>query len=116
VADTNATSRSTKSDQSGQIGQVVELVKDYARQETLGPLKGAGRWVAFGAAGALLIGIACGYLVLGVLRMLQTEFAPTFGGRWMSLLPYLFALLFSVFVAGLAASRIGKKSLQKETS
>ena len=28
------------------IGQVIELVKDYARQETLGPIKGAGRWLA----------------------------------------------------------------------
>ena len=26
----------------GSIGQVIDLVKAYARQETLGPIKGAG--------------------------------------------------------------------------
>ena len=37
----------------GDIGQVVDLVKDYVRQETLGPIKGAGRWRGRGVAGAL---------------------------------------------------------------
>ena len=43
-------------DDPGSIGQVIDLVKEYARQETLGPIKGAGRWLAAGAAGALLTG------------------------------------------------------------
>ena len=30
------------------------LTKDYARQETIDPLKGVGRYLAYGAAGALL--------------------------------------------------------------
>ena len=33
------------------IGEVVDLVKTYAQQETVGPLKGAGKWLAMGAAG-----------------------------------------------------------------
>ena len=49
----------------GQIGQVVDLVKQYAQQETLGPIKGAGRWLAVGAAGAMLIGTGCVFVVLG---------------------------------------------------
>ncbi len=108
------TQRDKKSEPAGQVAQVVDLVKQYARQETLGPLKGAGRWIGFGVAGALLIGLATAFLVLGVLRLVQTEYAPTFHGRWMSLVPYLIALVFSLVVAGIAASRIGKKSLQKE--
>jgi hypothetical protein len=117
VADKNKArdaARDKPNEPPGQIGQVVQLVKDYARQETLGPLKGAGRWIGFGIAGALLIGLATAFLVLGVLRMVQAEFAPTFSGRWMSLLPYVIALVFSLLVAATAASRIGKKSLQKE--
>ena len=31
------------------VGDVIDVVKEYARQETLGPLKGAGRWLALGS-------------------------------------------------------------------
>jgi hypothetical protein len=100
---------------SGQIGQVLDLVKEYARQETLGPIKGVGRWLAAGAAGALLIGTGCVYLVLGALRMIQNEFGRSFRGTWVSLLPYLFAFVISLAVMGMAAWRISKKkTLQKE--
>ena len=95
----------------GQLGEVIELVKDYARQETVGPLRGAGRWLAFGIAGAVLLGFGSVLIVLGVLRMIQNEFAPTFDGRWFSLLPYLIALAISLAVIGLAISRIVKSSL-----
>jgi hypothetical protein len=99
----------------GDIGQVVDLVKDYVRQETLGPIKGAGRWLGRGVAGALLIGTGCVLLVLAALRMIQNEFGRSFRGQWMSLLPYLFAFVVSLAVMGVAAWRImAKKTLQKE--
>jgi len=118
VADKDSDSqRDAKASRSaGQIGELVQLVKDYARQETVGPLKGAARWIGFGIAGALLIGGGTAFLVLGLLRMIQTEWPSTFEGRWMSLLPYFFGLLFCVFVAGLALVRINKKPLNKEQS
>jgi hypothetical protein len=101
---------------SGQIGQVIDLVKDYAKQETLGPIKGVGRWLAAGAAGAVLLGTGCVFLVLGALRMVQNEFGKSFRGSWMTLLPYLFAFVVSVAVMGIAAWRISKKkTLQKES-
>jgi hypothetical protein len=104
----------SKSD-SGQIGQVVDLVKEYAKQETLGPIRGAGRWLAAGAAGALLIGTGCVFLVLGVLRLVQNEYGKSFRGSWTTMLPYLFALVASVLVIAVAAWRISKKkTLQKE--
>ena len=100
----------------GQISQVIELVKDYARQETLVPIKGAGRWLAAGVAGAVLIGTGCVLLVLGALRMVQNEFGKSFRGSWVSLLPYLFAFVASLAVMGIAAWRISKKkTLQKES-
>lgn len=98
----------------GPIGQTVQLVKDYARQETLGPLKGAGRWIAFGIIGAILIGLGTAFLALGLLRMVQTEWPGTFHGRWASLAPYLFGLTFSLLVVGLAVARINKQPLTKE--
>ena len=98
----------------GSIGQVIDLVKAYARQETLGPIKGAGRWLAAGAAGALLLGTGCVLLVLGVLRMVQNEFGRSFRGSWTTMLPYLFAFVASLAVMGVAAWRITKKkTLQK---
>jgi len=98
----------------GSIGQVIDLVKDYAKQETLGPIKGAGRWLAAGAAGAVMLGTGCALLVLGLLRMLQNEFGKTFRGSWMTMLPYLIAFVASLAVMGIAAWRISKKkTLQK---
>ena len=107
--------RSVPKNDTGQISEVIDLVKGYALQETLGPIKGAGRWLAAGAAGAVLIGTGCVYLVLGVLRMIQNEFGISFRGTWMSLLPYLIAFVCSLAVMGVAAWRISKKkTLQKE--
>ncbi|MBI4884202.1 MAG: hypothetical protein HY826_09130 [Actinobacteria bacterium] len=109
--------RDTKKDAPvGQIPQTVQLLKDYARQETLGPLKGAGRWIALGIAGALLIGVATAFLALGALRMIQTEWPSTFRGRWMSLVPYASSFVFCLIVAGLAMMRINKQPLNKEKS
>ena len=41
------------------VTEVVDLLKAYARQELLGPLRGAGRWVSMGLAGsvALVVGV-----------------------------------------------------------
>ena len=59
-------------------GEVVEFVKTYAKQETVGPLRGAGRWIAFGAAGAICLGLGLSLLLLGLLRLLQAEWiGPT---------------------------------------
>lgn len=107
--------RSASKGDAGSIGGVIDLVKDYARQETLGPIKGAGRWLARGAGGAILIGTGLVLLVLGALRMMQNEFGRTFRGSWMSMLPYVIAFVVSLVVMGVAAWRIAKKkTLQKE--
>jgi uncharacterized membrane protein len=98
----------------GSIGSVIQLVKDYARQETIGPLRGAGKWLALGAAGAILLGFATALLVLGVLRLLQTEFHTSFRGQWTHIIPYVIAAVVAVAVIGVSVTRIGKKSLQKE--
>lgn len=97
----------------GALADTVQFVKDYARQETLGPLKGAGRWILLGLVGALGIGLGTALLALGLLRLVQTEWPGTFGGRWSGLLPYLFALLLCLLVAGLAFARINKQPLGK---
>jgi hypothetical protein len=105
---------SAKSDPQGQVGQMVQLITDYAKQETIGPLRSAGRWILFGVVGALLIGFGTAMMALGLLRMVQHEWPGTFHGRWMALLPYLFGLVFCLFIVVLAVSRINKDPLHKE--
>ena len=100
----------------GNIPETVRLLKDYVRQETLGPLKGAGRWIALGIVGALLIGTGTAFLALGTLRLSQSEWPSTFAGRWMSLVPYAIAIVFCCVVAGMALMRINKQPLNKESS
>jgi hypothetical protein len=96
------------------VGGVVELVKAYATQETLGPLKGAGRWLAMGAIGAVLLGLGLSLVLLGILRLLQTEWTRAATGS-LSWLAYLIVLLISVGLAALAISRINRDSLNKES-
>jgi hypothetical protein len=101
---------------SADLASVVELVKEYAQQETLGPIKGAGKWLGMGAAGAALLGTGCMFLILGLLRMIQNEFGKSFQSPWVTMMPYAIALVATIIVMGFAAWRISKKkTLQKES-
>ena len=92
------------------FGEIFDLVKAYGRQETLDPLKGAGRWLGLGLAGSLLLVIGSLELILALLRALQTETGSSFGGN-LSWLPYLITIAIAGFVAGILAMRINKRSL-----
>lgn len=83
----------------GQAQDLMHLVIGYARQETLDPIKGLGRFVAFGLAGALVGSVGLVLLLLGVLRLLQTETGSAFQGRrtW---IPYVLVVIVSAAVAG----------------
>jgi len=109
------TARDTrKSAPQGQLAQTAQLMQEYARQELREPLGNTGRWILSGLIGAVCIGLGTGFLVLGLLRMLQTEWPATFGGRWMNLLPYLCGVAFAGVVIGLAVRRINTTPLPKE--
>lgn len=101
-----------RSSSSSGVGDVIDLVKEYARQETLGPLKGAGRWLALGAVGALLLGLGLVLVLLGLLRLLQTELSA-FDGAW-SWAPYAIVAAVGVVAAILALSRVRRSTLGKE--
>ena len=95
------------------VGEVIEYVKTYATQETVGPLKGAGRWVGYGAAGAVAMGIGLSLLLLGLLRVLQTEWDLSDTGR-LTWLPYLIVTFVCIALLALVISRINKTFLDKE--
>lgn len=85
----------------GRGQDVWELLVAYAKQETVEPLRGLGRWIGFGAGGSVLIATGISLLLLSVLRALQTETGTTFTGN-LSWLPYVFTLLGAVLVGGLS--------------
>lgn len=88
-------------------GDFVQLVVDYAKQETLGPVKGLARFVALGVTGSIALSVGAVVLLVALLRLLQTETGSTFGGK-LSWLPYVITAGAAVLVAGLAGWRITK--------
>lgn len=107
MTDTNTWSRPARTDGDADIGEVLDLVKAYAKQETIGPLRGLGRYLGFGMGGALLLFIGILLLGIGLLRLLQTETDTTFTGS-LSWIPYLIVAAVFTLLAVLFAWRITK--------
>jgi len=85
-----------------------DLVRAYAKQETVDPIKGLGRYAAFGVGGSLLLSIGLVLLLVGGLRALQTETGSTFDGNW-SWVPYLIVLAAAALVLALVARGMAKR-------
>jgi hypothetical protein len=82
-----------------------KLTVDYLKQEALEPLKGLGRFVAWGLAGSLAIAVGILLLLVGILRLLQDETGTALTGNW-SWVPYFGVSLLGLGVAGVAVWRI----------
>ena len=90
----------------GEAQELLQLVIGYAKQETLDPVKNLGRFVGFGLAGALLGSLGTVLLLLGGLRLLQTETGDAFDGR-LTFVPYVIVLALS---GALAAGALKARS------
>jgi hypothetical protein len=90
------------------ISELWVLTKEYARQETVEPLKGVGRYVAYGLAGAIVGGFGVVLLLLSLLRGIQDHGGDFFDGN-MSWLPYVIVLAVAGILVAIAASRISSK-------
>lgn len=88
------------------VSELWQLVLAYLKQETVGPIRHLGRFVAMGLAGSVVLSVGLVLLGLGGLRVLQTELGTTFEGTW-SWAPYLIVLVVCSAVAALAARAIG---------
>lgn len=95
------------------VSGLVDLVKAYAKQETVGPLRNAGRFLGFGIAGALTLAVGVALLLLGLLRLVQTEWERAATGS-LSWLAYLIVLVACVLGIVLAVSRISKGTLNRD--
>ena len=94
------------------VTDVVESVKAYAVQETVGPARGAARWLAYGTLAALFMGTGVVFLGLAALRLSQDAGGTVLDGAW-SFVHYLVAAVVLSVTVALALSRTSKKSLAK---
>ena len=113
---TSTTTRTAIRAEPTSVGEVIEAVKTYAKQETVEPLKRAGKYVGYGAAGGVMIGLGVSLLLLGLLRFVQSEWSRSAEGR-LSWLAYLVTLVGVAVLGGLSvwfANRQIKKSILGE--
>jgi hypothetical protein len=82
-----------------------QLTVDYVKQETVEPLKGLGRFLGFGIIGSFALAFGILLLLLGVLRLLQTETGTSLAGDW-SWVPYAVVIVLGLGVIGVAVWRI----------
>jgi hypothetical protein len=83
-------------DSNGTFGDLKTMVTDYAKQQTVEPLKHLGKWAAFGIGGGVMLIIGAFLSGLGVLRLFQKlsfltkeENGISVDTTW-TFLPYLF--------------------------
>jgi uncharacterized membrane protein YidH (DUF202 family) len=88
--------------------ELLGLVIAYAKQETVDPLKSLARFVAWGIAGAVLIGTGGVLLALAAVRAAQAESGVHLRGE-LTWVPYAGGLILAVVGAVWSISRIFKK-------
>jgi hypothetical protein len=82
-----------------------QLTVDYLKQETVQPLKGLGRFLYMGIAGSFFLAGGILLILIGILRLLQTETGTALTGNW-SWVPYVSVMVLGIAVIGIAAWRI----------
>jgi hypothetical protein len=82
-----------------------QLTVDYLKQEVVEPLRGLGRFLYMGIAGSFFLAFGLLLILLGVLRLLQTETGTALTGDW-SWVPYAATVVLGIVVIGVAALRI----------
>jgi hypothetical protein len=90
------------------VSDLVDLLKNYATQETVDPIKRLGRFTGYGTAASLCWGIAGTLLTVGVLRLTQIETRDLLDGNW-SWVPYIAALVTSGLLTVLSLKLIRRK-------
>lgn len=91
-------------------GDFFDLVKEYAKQELVEPLRPIPRWIAFGVVGSALLMIAGISLTLATLRVLQEETGTTFNGN-LSWVPHAITLCGAILIVAALVIQIRKRTL-----
>lgn len=110
AAETNPSARKMAP---SQVNDLIDSVSAYARQETIEPLKGAARWVAFGTLAAIMLGLSMVFGALAVLRLSQDVLGSGLSDGW-SFVHYLISALFLALLVWFTFGRIARPSLAKD--
>lgn len=87
------------------VAELIDLLRRYALQETVGPLKTMGRSLAYGGAAAVMFGLGAVFGLIGLLRVLETETGTTFRGD-LSWAPYGLTVVAGTLVLALGAGLV----------
>jgi hypothetical protein len=96
------------------LTDLVDSVKQYAKQETIDPIRGAARWVAVGTIASVSLGLALVFFALAILRLSQFLGGDTLSASWSFVHYFITFIVVSALVA-LSLSRIQQRSLNKES-
>ena len=110
--DTRPERRTNDKDVSTLASELWQLLVDYAKQETVDPIKGLGRFLSYGTGAMLLIGTGGVLLTVSLLRVLQTETGTTFTGN-LSWIPYFITLIVASGVIYLSLKAIKRNSSRR---
>lgn len=91
--------------------ELVDLVRAYAKQETIGELRGTGRWLVWGAVGGISILLGLLFTLVGVLRLLQSTIFD--GATTFSWIPYFVVLALALALIVFSQSRVRKPFLNR---
>jgi hypothetical protein len=97
------------------VADLWQLTRDYAKQETIDPLKSLGRFLGYGIGGALLLALGLLFGAVAVLRGLQTETGEHLTGS-LDFVPYVAAIAFTAVATLLAVLAIKKPIRAEEAS
>lgn len=84
------------------LQELWELIRAYAKQETIDPLRNLGRFLGWGLLGSASISLGVFLIGLGLLRLMQRS-------QWLqehSYVSYVLIILYLIVVAGLLMARI----------
>jgi cytochrome b subunit of formate dehydrogenase len=82
-----------------------QLTVDCLKQETVDPLRGLARFLYMGIAGAFFLAFGILLILLGILRLLQTETGTALTGNW-SWVPYAIVVVLGLGIIAIAVWRI----------
>ena len=94
------------------LTELWEMTLAYAKQETVEPLRGLGRFIGYGVAAVLIASAGIILVTLGTLRVMQTHTDGHLDGNW-NWVPYLAALVVLGILIAIAVSRIRTKGASR---